>query len=438
MSFNGGLHILGHKTIINQLPVLKIGGTKTHIFPLQQHIGVPLDSLVKEGETVYKGQMIANSDSFLSVPLHSSISGTVSKIAPHPHPDGTTVASIFIENDFKDEVHPDIRPCTGWEQMTPEELLGVIRQAGIVGMGGAGFPTHVKLTVPVDKKITHIIINGAECEPYLTSDHRRMVEDPDKILNGLEIAMKILGLGQGTIAIEKNKPDAIEILSQKAAERGNINVVPLKTKYPQGAEKQLIYSVTRRRVPSGKLPSDVGAIVLNVDTAAAIDTAFTSGMPLTERIITLSGDCFQNPCNVLAPIGMPFSYLVEIAGGFSKQPKKIIAGGPMMGTAQYTLDVPVVKTTSCLLALSKAVEPYQKDTPCIRCGKCISHCPMGLSPLYLSKYALEDDWEKCEKYHIMDCIECGICSYLCPGLQSPLQNIRRAKQQILENRRKQR
>lgn len=432
-TFKGGLHIDDHKTITNQIPIKKIPGAPIHIYPLQQHIGAPLEVLIKPGDRVLAGQKIADSDAYVSAPIHASISGTVKEIKPHLHPSGAMVTSIFVENDFQNEVFPEVCPKNP-EQMTREEMLSVVRNAGIVGMGGAGFPTHVKLSPPKDKTITHVIVNGAECEPYLTSDHRRMLESPEEVLGGLKIAMKILGLSEGWIGIEANKPDAISKMEE--IKDANIHIVPLKTKYPQGAEKQLIYAVTRRQVPSGGLPADAGAIVLNVDTATAIYRAFATGMPLCERIITMSGDCYQTPCNLAVPIGVPFSYLVEQTGGFSKEPKRLIMGGPMMGMAQYSLDVPVIKTTSCLLALSEVEIGYDQDSPCIRCGKCVDHCPMHLMPLYLSKFAAAGDLEKAEKYHILDCMECGVCSYLCPGKQSPLQNIRIAKQQILENKRR--
>lgn len=436
LTFKGGVHIPGCKEITNSIPIRTVEGCDVHVFPLQQHIGAPIEPCVNVGDYVYAGQPIATSQSFVSVPLHSSVSGTVIKIEPHLHPSGAMVTSVFVKNDFKNEIYPEIKPVDDIDSMTKEEMLDVVKNAGIVGMGGAGFPTHVKLSPPPEKKITHLIVNGAECEPYLTSDHRRMIEEPEKIIGGLEIAMKILSLDEGYIGIEKNKQGAIEILSEKANDGNGIHVLSLKTKYPQGAEKQLIYAVTKRRVPSGGLPADVGAVVLNIDTVYSIYNAFHKGLPLMHRIVTMSGDCFKNPCNLCVPLGVSFEYLVEQAGGFEKSPKKVIMGGPMMGIAQYTLNVPAIKTTSCILALSKAVTNYNQETPCIRCGKCVDRCPMGLSPLYLSRYAVAGELDKCEKLNILDCIECGVCAYLCPGLQGPLANIRIAKQQILENRRK--
>jgi len=435
-TFKGGLHIDDHKEITNRIPIKKIPGAPVHIFPIQQHIGAPLDLEVSVGDRVLVGQRLAGSSAFVSAPIHSSVSGTVTDIKQHLHPSGAMVTSIFVENDYQDEKHPDIQPPKPVDQLSREEMLEIIKNAGIVGMGGAGFPTHVKLSPPPEKNITHIIVNGAECEPYLTSDHRRMLENTDEILNGLTIVMKLLGLSEGYIGVEQNKPDAIAVLKEKAAERGNIRIVTLKTKYPQGAEKQLIYAVTKRQVPSGGLPADAGAIVINIDTVTAISRAFTYGKPLLERIITLTGDCFAEPCNVAVPLGVPLSYLVEQAGGFVKEPKRLILGGPMMGISQYSLDVPIIKTSSCILALSTADTTYQEDSPCIRCGKCVTYCPINLMPLHLGRYAAEGNLEQAEKYHILDCIECGVCSYLCPGKQSPLQYIRVAKQQILENRRK--
>lgn len=432
LTFKGGLHIPDRKELTCGLPIKKAPGAEEHIFPLNQHIGAPLLPLVKEGDFVYAGQKIASSNEFVSVPLHSSVSGTVTKIAPHLHPSGAEVTSVFIKNDFNYTPDPTLKKYNP-ENMSKEEMLEVVKNAGIVGMGGAGFPTHVKLTVPKGKNITHIIVNGAECEPYLTSDHRRMTEQSEIIVGGLKIAMKILGLGEGFIGIETNKPDAIETMKKVCPE--NIKVVPLKAKYPQGAEKQLIYAVTKKRVPSGGLPSDVGATVLNIDTVCAVYKAFYDGLPVTEKVVTITGDCIAEPCNLSVPTGVTFSHLVELAGGFTKDVKKFISGGPMMGTAQYSLDAPVIKTTSCLIALSEADTVYDKNTPCIRCGACVSHCPMRLSPLYLSKYSQAGDLEKCEKLHILDCIECGLCSYLCPGLQNPLSNIRCAKQKILEKKR---
>ncbi len=435
-TFKGGLHIDDCKTSTNKIPIRVIDGGKVHVFPLQQHIGAPLEPTVAKGDSVKVGDVIAdNKNAFLTVPLHSSVSGTVTAVEPRLSPSGAKVTSIVIENDGLYELSEKVCPKNP-DKMSPQEIIAVIRDAGIVGMGGAGFPTHVKLSPPKDKKIAHVIVNGAECEPYLTSDHRRMLESPGDIIDGLKIAMKALGLTEGYIGIEVNKPDAIEMMKKTAEKEGNIHIVPLKTKYPQGAEKQLIYAVTKRQVPSGGLPADAGAVVINIDTAAQISMAFRTGIPLIDRIVTLSGDCMANQCNLQVRCGMMFDEVIAAAGGLQGEMKKLLMGGPMMGIAQYTTEVPVIKTTSAILALSKAEVGYDADSPCIRCGKCVDHCPMHLMPLVLNKVIDRGDLEAAEKNNVMDCIECGICSYLCPGKKSPLNNIRLAKQQINENRRK--
>lgn len=436
LTFRGGLHIPDHKENTNNIPVKSADGVPIHIFPLRQHIGTISEPCVNVGDYVYVGETIAKSDAFVSSPIHSSVSGTVIKIEPHIHPSGDAVTSIFIENDFTYKTHPDIKPPKSYLEMTSNEIISVIRNAGIVGMGGAGFPTHVKLSPPPEKKISYIIVNGAECEPYLTSDHRRMLESPDDILYGLKVVMKLFSLDNGYIGIEKNKTDAIKLLSEKAVSESGIHIKTLKTKYPQGAEKQLIRAITRRQIPSGGLPADVGAIVINTDTVCAIANAFKTGMPLTERIVTVSGECAAKPCNLKVKLGTPLKNVIEQAGGFSDEPQKLILGGPMMGSAIFSEEIPVIKTTSCLLAFAEQVSNYEEDSPCIKCGKCVSHCPMHLSPLYLAKYASERRFDMCEKLHILDCMECGLCSYLCPGLQAPLVKIRLAKQEILKNRRK--
>lgn len=434
-TFKGGMHVPDYKDLTCAKPITALGGDKVHIYPLQQHIGAPLELKVQKGDSVKVGQVLADSDAFVSTPVHSSVSGTVTDIKPYLHPSGAKVTSVFVENDFEYTAYEGIKPYNP-ENMTPEEMLSVVRNSGIVGMGGAGFPTHVKLSPPKDKKIDYLIINGAECEPYITADHRRMLEEPDAVIDGIHIALKILGISSAYIGIETNKKDAIEVMTQKAAAAGNIKVCPLKPKYPQGAEKQLIYAITKRKVPSGGLPADVGVIVMNIDTVAQISKTFRTGMPLIKRIVTVSGDCIANPSNFEVCTGVTFRYLIDAAGGFNADVKKLIMGGPMMGIAQFSTEPPVVKTTSSIVALTYDGGNYDDYSPCIRCGKCVDHCPMRLMPLYLNKYATEGNLERAEENNILDCIECGLCSYLCPGKQGPLHNIRIAKQKIIENRRK--
>lgn len=432
-TFRGGLHIPDKKTATNQNPIEKADGCEVHVYPVQQHIGAPAIPVVSVGDYVSVGDVLADNEALMSVPVHSSVSGRVKEIKPCIHPNGSMINAVFVGNDGKYTVSDKVCPKNP-DKMSTEEMLSVIRNAGIMGMGGAGFPTHIKLSPPKDKKITHIIVNGAECEPYLTSDHRRMLETPEAIIDGLKICMKLLGLNKGYIGVESNKYDAIRAL--KTAKTEDIEIMTLITKYPQGAEKQLINAITGRQVPSGGLPADVGAVVLNIDTVTNISAAFRTGMPVISRIVTVSGDCIAEPKNLEARTGMSIGALIDAAGGFSKAPEKVIIGGPMMGLAQYSLDVPVIKTTSAVLALSEADEVYDTDTPCIRCGKCVDSCPMHLMPLYLNKYVREGRFDMAEKYNALDCIECGVCSYLCPGLQSPLTSIRIAKQKIAQTRRK--
>ncbi len=436
-SFKGGLHIEDNKTNTNSLPIYVLDGVSEHVFPLQQHIGAPLNPIVEIGSYVKVGTKIADSDAFISAPIHSSVSGTVTAIEKRLHPNGAMVQSIIVANDGQYLIDENVTPKGELCDLSPEEIVKIVREAGIVGMGGATFPTHVKLSPPKDKKIEYVIVNGAECEPYLTSDHRVLLEMPDMVLFGLQVAMRALGLDKGHIAIEQNKPDAILLIEEKLKQDDykDIKLCELRTKYPQGSEKQLIQAITGREVPSGALPADVGVVVINVDTAVAIATAIKTGMPSIRRIVTVSGDAVSKPANFEVRLGVSFSYLFEKAQGFIKEPEKIIMGGPMMGQAQESTDVPVIKGTSALLAFSSDMVVYDEDDACIRCGKCVESCPMKLMPLYLNMYAQHSEWEMCEKYNVLDCIECGVCSFLCPGRRHPVQNIRIAKQKVLELKR---
>lgn len=436
-TFSGGIHPDDQKSYTNQIPITVLDGVDEHVFPLQQHIGAPLAPVVEIGAHVKVGTKIADTEAFVSAPLHSSISGTVKAIEKRLHPSGVPVMSIVVENDGLYEIDEQVRPKGKLTDLSPDDIRKIVREAGIVGMGGAGFPTHVKLSPPKEKKIEYVIVNGAECEPYLTSDHRVLLETPDLVLFGLQAVMRVFGLDTGHIAIEQNKPDAILLIEKKLSEYPGVKLSELRTKYPQGAEKQLIKAITGREVPAGGLPADVGAVVINVDTAAAIATAIQKGMPSIRRIVTVSGDAVAQPANFEVKLGVPFRHLFEKAGGFKKEPEKIIMGGPMMGQAQISLDIPVVKGTSALLAFSRDMTVYDESAACMRCGKCVKACPMHLMPLYLNMYAQIGDWEMCDKYHILDCIECGACSYLCPGRQHPVQNLRIAKQKVLEIKRAQ-
>ncbi len=432
LTFKGGVHPLKNihhgKYFTEEREIQKCSVPKELVIPLSQHIGAPCKPVVSVGDKVDMGQMIAEAGGFVSAPCFSSVSGTVKEIGPRPHISGKDVESIVIENDFEDRLCPDIKSKGSLESLSPKDIVKIISDAGIVGMGGAAFPTHVKLSPPPDKKIDTIIINGAECEPYLTADHRIMLEHADEVVRGLKAVMKVLDVSKAYVAIEDNKRNAIDLVDQ-AAKNENIDVVTLKVKYPQGAEKQLIYALTKRQVPSGKLPMDVGALVVNAGTAYQICLAIELGMPLYERVVTVTGSV-NTPSNLLVRIGTPLSFVISEVGGFSGDIHKVVAGGPMMGITQYDLSAPVIKGTSGILALNKKMSRPIEETPCIRCGKCVNACPIGLLPFMISANAANGRFDEADKLNARDCIECGCCSYICPANRHLVQRIRLAKSEI--------
>jgi electron transport complex protein RnfC len=438
LSFRGGVHPLNSihhgKRLTQDRPIQTCSVPDEVIIPLSQHTGAPSKPVVSPGDRVDMGQLIAQADGFVSVPCYSSVSGTVKEIAPRIHTSGAMVQSIVITNDHEDRLAGGIKSKGSLDNLSAKQIIDIIKDAGIVGLGGAAFPTHVKLSPPPEKKIDTIIINGAECEPYLTADHRIMLEHPEGVVAGLKAVMKALGVTNAVIAIEDNKKDAIESMSKAAAQSG-ANVATLKVKYPQGAEKQLIFAVTKRRVPSGKLPMDVGVVVINAGTAYQISLAIEKGMPLIERVVTVTGSV-QQPSNFLVRIGTPISYVIEQAGGFAGDIEKVIAGGPMMGIAQSTLNAPVIKGTSGILVLSPGEARMMEESACIYCGRCVDVCPMGLEPYLLNNYAAKGDFAAAEKIHAMDCMECGGCSYICPANRHITQRIRLAKAEIVKSRKK--
>lgn len=435
LTFIGGIHPPHNKHYSEHQAIVEAQQPKQVRIPLRQHIGAPSEAIVEKGEYVKVGQKICEAGGFVSAPVHSSVSGTVKDIQK-VLTGGAMELCVVIDSDGLNVLHESVQPKGTVEALSDKELLAIIKDAGIVGMGGAGFPTHVKLSPPPEKKMDTVILNGAECEPYLTADHRLMLETPDRIITGLLALMKVLGASQGFIGIEDNKPDALEIMKKAAANHEAIQVVGLHTKYPQGAEKQLIYACTKREVPSGGLPMDVGACVNNVATAAAISDAITLGMPLIERICTVTGSAIKEPKNLKIKVGTSLKEIIEQCGGYRETPKKMILGGPMMGLSVFNEDMPSTKTTSGILMLNEADAAIPEPENCMKCGKCVSTCPAFLQPLYISAYALKDDFEKSESFGAMDCIECGSCSFICPSKRPLLPSIRLAKREILANRRK--
>ena len=430
VTFERGIHPAYNKELASGKTITAAKLPGRIVVPVSQHIGAPAKAIVHIGDEVKRGQVLGETSGFVSSPVHSSISGKVIAIADFPTAAGRMVQSIVVEGDGRDEA-VEFKENPDYLNLSVDEIKTLIKDAGIVGMGGAAFPTNVKLSPPKEKAIDAVVINGAECEPYLTADHRLMVEHPNDVVEGLKIIMKSLGVSEGHIGIEENKPDALEAISSAAAGESSIKVWPLEIKYPQGAEKMLIKAVKGREVPSKGLPMDVGVVVQNVGTAIAVYEAVRYGKPLIERVVTITGKGIQEPKNLLVRIGTLMSEVVEQCGGLTGGAVKVIAGGPMMGFAQWTLDVPVVKGTSGILVLSE--EEYvasDEYSACIRCGSCIDVCPMGLNPSILSIYAEKGFYEDAKDNNLFDCFECGSCAYVCPAKRPMVQFMRLAKSQV--------
>ncbi len=413
-TFVGGVHPPDVKELTKKFAIETMPLPQVVVLPVSQHIGAPAKVIVEKGQTVNKGQIVAEAGGFVSIPIHASVSGTVKSIEPRFTPLGKKIISVVIESDGEDKWSEGLNVKRDISTMSPEEKRNIIRDAGIVGMGGAAFPTHVKLTPPAEKPIDTVILNGVECESYVTCDYRLMLERTSDIIEGLKIIMEILKCDKGIIAIEGNKPDAIKVMRDAVSDIKNISVAELKVKYPQGGEKQLIYSVTKRKVPAGGLPMDVGCVVQNVSTSAAIYEAVALNKPLIERAVTITGNGIVKPSNVLARIGDSFNNLIKYSGGYTGKADKLIMGGPMMGIAQFTDDVPVTKGTSNLLVMEEDETDTGEQQPCISCARCVDVCPMNLLPTTISTFVEHEHWEDVRKYGAMDCIECGSCSYICP------------------------
>ena len=435
LTFVGGIHPYDGKDLSKDKPIQDVLPKGEMVYPLSQHIGAPAKPIVAKGDRVLAGQKIAESGGFVSAPIYASVSGTVKTIETRRVVTGDLIQSIVIDNDGLYESE-EFHPYAPVDKLQKEEIIDIVKEAGIVGMGGAGFPTHVKLSPKDPDKIEYVIANCAECEPYLTSDYRRMMEEPDKLIGGLKIMLKLFDNAHGILAVEDNKPDCISLLKQMTKNDPQITVKALKTKYPQGAERQLIYATTGRKINSSMLPADAGCIVDNIDTVASIYNAVCKTTPLIRKIITVTGDAIAEPQNFEVRLGTNYQRLVEAAGGFKQEPEKMISGGPMMGQALFSLDIPVMKNSSALTCFTKDQVAAFEPTACIRCGHCVSVCPSHIVPVMMMKAAMNRDCETFEKINGMECMECGSCTYICPARRPLTQAFKEMRKAVAASRRK--
>lgn len=436
LTFKGGIHPYDGKDLSKEKPIKKVLPKGEMVYPLSQHIGAPASPVVQKGDHVKVGQVIAEAGGFVSAPIHASVSGTVKGLERRLLVNGVMANAVIVENDDQYET-VEYEKTDSLESLSKEEVIKKVQAAGVVGMGGAGFPTHVKLSPKEPDKIEYILVNGAECEPYLTSDYRRMMENPDWVIGGLKVILHLFDNAKGYICIEDNKPDCIAKMTELTKSEPRIEVKALKTKYPQGAERCLIHAATGRDVNSSMLPADAGCIVDNIDTVVAIHHAVMWGQPLMHRVVTVTGDCINDPRNFEVCTGMNYEDLIEEAGGFKQEPEKIIVGGPMMGNGVYTLHLPTTKTSSALLCLSKDEVSASKETSCINCGKCVTGCPANLIPSKLATFSLNYNEEAFVKWEGMECVACGCCSFACPAKRPLTQAIKSMRAIVLANRKKQ-
>ncbi len=414
-SFRHGIHPPERKDATASLPVRRMPFPAEVVIPVRQHAGTPARAIVVAGDRVERGDKVAEADGWVSVPMHASATGRVKEVALQPNPDGSWTDAIVIEVEPWSAQAPRRRLLPHWEDLTPAEIVQAVREAGVVGLGGAAFPTHVKLAPPKGKRVEVLLLNGCECEPYLTTDHRTMVDFPERVHLGARILMKALGVTKGVIGVERNKPDAIERLQAMRPSDLDLEILPLTVKYPQGAEKMLVEAVLHREVPSGGLPIDVGVLVQNVASAATVAEVFETGLPLIERIVTVTGAGVRRPANLIVPVGTRLRDLIAECGGLTEDAREIVLGGPMMGTAQQTLDAPVVKGTTGVVVLTEREIRRVEQHPCIRCGHCLEACPVFLNPQRLGALALNERYAEMADHALQDCMLCGCCSYVCPS-----------------------
>lgn len=414
-TFRHGVHPPELKELTAAVPIRRMPFPAEVALPVRQHAGKPARVVVKAGDAVERGDLVAEADGFVSAPVHASATGTVAAVDWGPHPDGTAALTVRITVSRHSAQIPRARLVPEWHDLEPQQIVQAVQDAGVVGLGGAAFPTHVKLVQPKDARIRTILLNGCECEPYLTTDHRVMVEQPERVLLGLRIMMRALGVTKAVVGIERNKPDAIEAVSAALPRDLDVTVVPLTVKYPQGAEKMLVESVLGVEVPSGRLPMHVGALVQNVASAATIAEVFETGLPLVERVVTVTGRGVRTPGNFVVPVGTRLRDVLAHCGGLLPTAREIVIGGPMMGIAQGDLDVPVTKGATGIVVLADDEVGSPESGPCIRCGRCLEACPVYLNPSLLGRMAKKGRWEDMQANRLQDCMLCGSCSYVCPS-----------------------